>query len=116
MYYTILRSSHLVSRALRLHLLLQELVMLFSSIECPYISTELVNRLNVLVLFYTVKDDSTTSLEVSDSIFEYHCANGDADVHFLCCKVNVAYCSCVDSSFFLLEFGNELNGANLGCS
>ena len=41
--------------------LLKQLIILFCSVKSAYIPTELINRLNVLIFLYRIKDDATAS-------------------------------------------------------
>ena len=81
-----------------------------------YVALELVESLDVFLLFNTIEYNAASCLKVCHTILERHSANCDTRIHFIVCKIESPDSSSVYSTSFLLQPKNELNSLDFGCS
>jgi hypothetical protein len=106
------------------------------SIDAAHVRAELVDGLNVLILFHAVEYNTAaywakgehqrniltliisqlTGLKVSNAILECHSPNGNTRVQFILVEIEPPDGTGVHSSTFLLQSTDELDGFDFRCA
>lgn len=78
----------------------------FSHVNGSHICAEFVQGLDVLILFDRVEHDSTSRLQVCDTVLDRHCSDRDAGVHLIICKIESTNGTRIYAPSFALQFRN----------
>jgi hypothetical protein len=78
------------------------------------VGAQLVNRLDILILFHTIKHDPTSRLQVRHTTLERHRPNRDTRVHRVAREIEMTDRTGVRAPAFLLQIRDELDCSDLG--
>lgn len=87
-----------------------------SHVQRADVGTELVDRLDVLVVLDTVVDDTSTRLQVSSTVLESHRTDGDARIHSVVGEIESSDRARVHAASLLLERRDDFNRLDLRCT